>query len=183
MEKISRGARREGQRERVQLAWLMRKTFHYKNGGERWTCQGEPELKMQIALVIVCKHQMNSGQSLQVLYLPTISVFCFALSYSAPATSTSTNGQTIPRPFLGRCLAPRTYTWQVEEAKCLHYFGQDTKVWLQICVHGPNSKLTIQFSVKEHPRYWEISQRELEKPIPGNGCHSIAAYPAHIAST
>lgn len=30
------------------------------------------------------------------------------LSYSAPATSISTKGHTIPRPFFGRCLAPST---------------------------------------------------------------------------
>ena len=55
-------------------------------------------------------------------YSPTISVFCFALSYSAPATSTSTNGQTIPLPFLGRCRAPRTYQEQEEVIRLHHYF-------------------------------------------------------------
>lgn len=39
---------------------------------------------------------------------PTNSVFCLLLSYSAPATSISTKGHTMPRPFFGRCRAPST---------------------------------------------------------------------------
>ena len=39
---------------------------------------------------------------------PTNSVFCLVLSYSAPATSISTKGHTMPRPFFGRCRAPST---------------------------------------------------------------------------
>lgn len=40
--------------------------------------------------------------------VPTNSVFCLMLSYSAPATSISTKGHTMPRPFFGRCRAPST---------------------------------------------------------------------------
>ncbi len=39
---------------------------------------------------------------------PSESVLCLALSYSAPQTSISMRGQTIPRPCLGRWRAPKT---------------------------------------------------------------------------
>lgn len=46
---------------------------------------------------------------------PSESVFCLALSYSAPHTSISIRGQTMPRPCLGRCRAPKTFRKEEEE--------------------------------------------------------------------
>lgn len=51
-------------------------------------------------------------------HLPSESVFCLALSYSAPHTSISIRGQTMPRPCLGRWRAPKTFRQEEEEEKC-----------------------------------------------------------------
>lgn len=48
-------------------------------------------------------------------FLPTTSVLFLPLSNSEPHTSTSTKGQTMLRPFLGRCRAPKI--WREEEER------------------------------------------------------------------
>lgn len=50
----------------------------------------------------------------QQRHLPAESVFCLTLSYSAPHTSISIRGQTIPRPCFGRCRAPNTFRQEIQ---------------------------------------------------------------------